>query len=1080
MSSHDHGSHDTAPHAGLRSAVAHVAHHLPGQAPLSEFVHHNTLHGDQHLGFVAAVDAAMKRTGARGYPTPEACLEWYRAGRVTDADLLAAIQECSALDPFGVAARTGGRELRRDAVIRAILVMNAGAIDATRLRWELVAGKANLVFPADLPASAREALAARGDEAQVVDGVWDAVRELLHLTDLHPHPEHLADLQPGLAAALREHHEGVSVSVRSAMLDHAARRVERWQAAIGSGATHRELLTALTGVDIEVAIRPYLVRWMSAFLDEGVASWPLADRQRGLWQTWRELARSEPWDRWGFSDAAVLIEATPADPVEALAAGLLALGVDPDGPFVEAYLETLAVRLPGFFGMTAWREGRGDWVAQQRYPARLLEALAVRVTVERVHARRLCREVFSVDAHFGQLFDLLATRPMEVMVREALHAGRMPGHIAWRARAAEAGTLGADLDPFEEVALAWWTWNHTRDGNMPGRPTLARTAWPLFRVCLALGLHRAEVLALGSEGVWELQQLVDSLDEGQRGLVWLMAFERHYRDEVLSGIAANAGRGRWRTRDARPSVQIAFCIDDREEAIRRHLEEHAPDVETFGVAGFFGVPIRWRGLDDTAAVSLCPPALTAVHGVCERPRPEAVAVGERRAGGLGWMRRVNQALQGLRTNLFEQTLVAAVAGPLWAVPTLTRAAAPVLWERAAARVGVAVAPEVATMLDRTRTEPPPPSGERDGFTLDEQADRVLGTLRNVGLVSGFSTLVVWMGHGSHSRNNPHLAAYDCGACGGRHGGPNARAFAAMANDPAVRERLRLRGVDIPADCWFIGAEHDTADEQIQWLDEADVPAARAPDLARLKALLDHACRMSAHERCRKFESAPQAPTPLRALRHVVQRALDPFQARPELGHATNAAAVVGRRSLTRGLFLDRRAFLISYDPTIDPDTKICEGILAAVGPVGAGISLEYYFSTVDNDRFGCGTKVTHNIFGMIGVMEGTRGDLRTGLPKQMIEIHEPMRLLLIVEQTPEVLLAIVGRQPGVAELVAGAWIQVVSIDPVDGHAERFVPGVGFVRWDPPGSPLPRVDASPAWYAGKLDFVPPALVGGDHV
>jgi len=1077
----EHGSSDHGhAHAGMLHALHHVAHHLPGQAPLSEFVHHNTLHGDQHLGFVAAVDAAMKRMGARGYPAPEQCGAWYRVGRVNDADLKDAIAESAALDPGGVAATIGARSLLRSEVIWACLVMNAGPIDATRLRWELVAAKANTVFPADLPPAARQSLAAQGPEATVVDGVWDAIRGCLGLTDLDPHPEHLVDLQPGLANALKGvSAEGVSANTRTAMLDHAGRRVDRWRGATGVGSTHREVLTALTGVDIEIAIRPYLVRWMSAFLDEGIAPWPLANRERGLWKTWRDLARSEPWDRWGFPEAIALIDAAPDDPADALAAGLEALGVDPEGPHVESYCEALAVRLPGFFGMTAWRDGQKGWPEQQVHPARLVDALAVRVMVERIHAGRLCRETLGVEPRIDALFGALAERPVEVMVREALHTGRMPGHIAWRARAAEAGTLDSP-DPFGEVALAWWTWNHTRDGNMPGRPTLARAAWPLFRVCLALGLSASEVAALGANGLHEILQITESLDEGQRGLVWLMAFERHYREEILLGVHANVGRGRWRTRSSRPSFQIAFCIDDREEAIRRHLEEHAPDVETFGVAGFFGVPMRWRGLDDASEVSLCPPALTAVHQVCEVPRADATADGERRARGRGLFASVNRLLQGLRTNLAEQTLISLVGGPLWAVPTVARTAAPVLWERVADRVGLALSPEVATMLDRTRREAAPAAGERKGFTLDEQADRVMGTLKNVGLTRGFSKIVVWMGHGSHSRNNPHIAAYDCGACGGRHGGPNARAFAAMANDPEVRQRLRARGLDIPDDTWFVGAEHDTADDDIFWSDVSDIPRPLVPELDRLKVLLDHACEMSAHERCRKFESAPAAPSPARALQHVVRRALDPFQARPELGHATNATAVVGRRSLTRGLFLDRRAFLISYDPTIDADTKICEGILAAVGPVGAGISLEYYFSTVDNDRFGCGTKVTHNIFGMIGVMEGTRGDLRTGLPKQMIEVHEPMRLLLIVEQTPEVLLAIVGRQPGVAELVAGAWIQVVSIDPVDGHAERFVPGVGFVRWEPPGDAVPRVAKSPEWYAGKADFLAPALVGGDHV
>ena len=136
--------------------------------------------------------------------------------------------------------------------------------------------------------------------------------------------------------------------------------------------------------------------------------------------------------------------------------------------------------------------------------------------------------------------------------------------------------------------------------------------------------------------------------------------------------------------------------------------------------------------------------------------------------------------------------------------------------------------------------------------------------------------------------------------------------------------------------------------------------------------------------------------------------------------------------MSRGLFLDRRVFLISYDPSSDPDGAIVEGILLAAGPVGAGIALEYYFSSVDNERFGCGSKITHNITGLFGVMEGADSDLRTGLPWQMVEIHEPMRLLVVVEQSAAVLTAILQRQPPLQELITNAWIVVAAKDPLSG------------------------------------------------
>jgi uncharacterized protein YbcC (UPF0753/DUF2309 family) len=301
-------------------------------------------------------------------------------------------------------------------------------------------------------------------------------------------------------------------------------------------------------------------------------------------------------------------------------------------------------------------------------------------------------------------------------------------------------------------------------------------------------------------------------------------------------------------------------------------------------------------------------------------------------------------------------------------------------------------------------------------------------------------------------------------------------FAAMANHPGVRQRLAAWGICIPEDTWFMGAEHDTADESVTFYDRLDLPNALEGPFAQLQEWLDRAGAESAHERCRKFVSAPHAPTRRSARDHVTARTDDWFQPRPELGHATNAAAIVGRRARTEGLFLDRRAFLVSYDPSLDPDTRILEGILTAVGPVGAGINLEYYFSTVDDERFGCGTKLTHNLLGMVGVLDGAGGDLRTGLPRQMTEIHDAMRLLLVVEQTPEALLAIAGRQPIVGELVVGGWVQLLSLHPDTGDLAWFVPGAGFVDATPMRSAR-HVATAASHYANRRDALDIVTVGG---
>ena len=299
------------------------------------------------------------------------------------------------------------------------------------------------------------------------------------------------------------------------------------------------------------------------------------------------------------------------------------------------------------------------------------------------------------------------------------------------------------------------------------------------------------------------------------------------------------------------------------------------------------------------------------------------------------------------------------------------------------------------------------------------------------------------------------------------------------NRPEIRKLLAERGIHIPDDTWFVGAEHDTCSDEYYWYDLEDIPQSVLPAFEAFRNDLIKASKASAHERCRRFVSANNPRTPEAGKEHVTLRANDFSQAFPEFNHATIAAAIVGRRSVSQGTFLDRRVFLISYDPTQDADGKLLENLLLAVGPVGAGINLEYYFSTVNNDYFGSGSKVTHNITGMFGVLEGTSSDLRTGLTKQMIEIHEPLRLQVLVEAKTEILGQIYERQASIRELVGGGWILLSAIDPDTAEISVFERGVGFVPWQAAGRQVPEYESSVAYYQSINVPLPPALIKQPH-
>jgi uncharacterized protein YbcC (UPF0753/DUF2309 family) len=517
------------------------------------------------------------------------------------------------------------------------------------------------------------------------------------------------------------------------------------------------------------------------------------------------------------------------------------------------------------------------------------------------------------------------------------------------------------------------------------------------------------------------------------------AFEKAYQRQLI----AQLGTEKPAQTITRKQVQAAFCIDVRSEVFRRALETVSDDVQTIGFAGFFGFPIEYVRLGDTHGGAQCPVLLTPqfviTEGVSGVSEDELAAITAKRS----ITQRVTKAWRMFK---FGAVSCFGFVGPVGLVYLKNL----VLDTLGSSRP----VPHPTTFgLDKTTQERLTPTiashemGDRiSGMTPEQRLDVAEGVLKAMSLTTGFARIVLLAGHGSTTVNNPYATGLDCGACGGHTGEANARVAVQVLNDPAVRTGLAERGITIPTDTVFVAGLHDTTTDEVLIFDKGSIPASHADDLSQLERQLAQAGHLARAERAALLNIENNLDTD----KSVVRRSTDWSQVRPEWGLAGCAAFIVAPREHTASVDLDGRSFLHSYNWQQDEGFGVLELIMTAPMVVASWINLQYYGSTVDNEFFGSGNKVLHNVVGTLGVLEGNGGDLRVGLPWQSVHdgknyVHEPLRLNVMIEAPIDAMTEIIERHEAVRQLVDNGWIYLFALDDNGSVTHQYL---GDLNWQP--------------------------------
>lgn len=467
-----------------------------------------------------------------------------------------------------------------------------------------------------------------------------------------------------------------------------------------------------------------------------------------------------------------------------------------------------------------------------------------------------------------------------------------------------------------------------------------------------------------------------------------------------------------------PDAQLVFCIDVRSEPFRRALENEG-NYETFGFAGFFGIPVSIKNSTTQESYASCPVLLQPKHTIQESPCSKEGCVKDHK--GYSKLKKIKSLYQALKYNFTTPFVLVEFLGSFMGLWMLLRTLFPTLALRSHKAVVRAFRPDV-TLVPHL-----------DDIQVNQQCAYAESALRAIGLTKNFAFVVVFCGHGSSTQNNAYATALDCGACGGRHGASNARILAKILNSANVRDYLAKKNIFVPVDTYFVGAEHNTTTDEVEVFLIGDEDASLINKIQNLKQSLNNAGKVNRNARAINLDGSI-----------VDTRSADWAQVRPEWGLARNASFIIAPRSITKHIDLEGRAFLHSYEYQTDSDGSILTLILTAPMVVAQWINAQYLFSTLDNIAYGSGSKVTKNITGKIGIMQGNASDLMTGLPLQSVykadqeAYHQPVRLTTIVCAPSSFIDSIIARQPVLQKLFRNGWVNLVCLNPENNNDQYFL------------------------------------------
>lgn len=456
-----------------------------------------------------------------------------------------------------------------------------------------------------------------------------------------------------------------------------------------------ECVDALWGTRLADDLDELMIKSCLDFFDEDQSSWRMPGRQQGFYIAWAAVARRNlRLFLRGLALRRILDEAPRAD--IAIAYVMRELGIAEE--HWQGYFSHELMRLHGWAGFIRWRSGAAHYHWGRKHPADLVDYLAVRLVFALALIQESARHR-GTPANRAELDAFIRERPQVARLRHALYReGPLPGFaqriddILERGDEADAAALG-------EV------YAH--------RSRQVRAEVQVQRLREIAARTGTRVTRLAELKLDELEGLLQGLRhfEQREGAIWLRAMERQAIERFLREISPPADLPPGK----RPFAQALFCIDVRSELLRRQLEA-VGDYQTFGIAGFFGVPVGFLGFGRGSETHLCPAVLTPKNLVLELPAEPDF---EEEA----FVSTVSHVLHDLKSSVLSPFVTVEAIGALFGFDLVGKTLAPLRYHRWRRRIA-ARKPLTRLLLDKLSRE---------------QADSIVRALQRALIVKALQT-----------------------------------------------------------------------------------------------------------------------------------------------------------------------------------------------------------------------------------------------------------------------------------------------------------------------------------------------------